>query len=87
MNPTNGGDWTDTDNEEDTVRITITIDTTNPAFGKLDTATGPELRMVTEQAISLVLMATDRLAHLPYDEIRSLFDSDGAACGRVEATP
>ena len=65
------------------MRVTITINTESAAFGKLDTAPGPELRMVAEQAVNLVLQATNRLQHLPYTEIRALFDSDGVKCGAV----
>lgn len=66
------------------MRVTIIVNTESAAFGKFDTAPGPELRMVAEQAIALVLQATSRLTHLPHDEIRALFDSDGVACGSVK---
>lgn len=64
------------------MRVTITIDTDSPAFHTGDTA-GTELGFVAGQAVALALMATSRLTHLPHDEIRALFDSDGVACGSV----
>lgn len=71
------------------MRVTITINTESAAFKRLDTTPGPEvhrageLLRVAEQAASLVLQATGRLAHLPHTEIRPLFDSDGVKCGSV----
>jgi len=68
------------------MKITIEIDTGKlPARLHRD-ALGTELRGLVVQAVGLVLMATDKLAHTPRDEIRPLFDCDGGACGRVEVT-
>lgn len=68
------------------MKITIEIDTGKLSAKLCRDALGTELRGLAVQAAGLVLMATDKLAHAPRDEIRPLFDSDGVACGRVEVS-